>query len=266
MSDTDAPYTTPAGEPASTPRHDAGGQPVPVRADGASPSRRSGLAIAALVVGILSILLCLIPVVNIVSIVGGIAALVLGIVALRKLVPGVNGKGMAVAGIVLGALSAVVAVVVSVVLGLAIGDAIESGELDQVIEDAAAQEEAGAGDEAVADPPQAPAATEPATDPAGVPVEVAREDFSDLDCAVLGDEAVFMSQEEDTGVPALIKVRESVVVEDHRTDYATPTGVEESLVLSCRGTAAWDDTTQSSVLTELTIDADGELFIAYAAE
>ncbi|WP_298458743.1 DUF4190 domain-containing protein [uncultured Cellulomonas sp.] len=80
--------------------------------------------------GIVSVLVCSIPVVDIVSIVGGIVALVLGIVALRTLAPGVTGKGMAVTGIVLGVVSVVVAVIVSVVLVMAIGDAVRSGELD----------------------------------------------------------------------------------------------------------------------------------------
>jgi hypothetical protein len=93
------------------------------------PRPSSGLAVAALVVGIISLVLAWIPVVNLVSILGGIAALILGIVALRKANRGVaGGKGMAVAGTVLGGVSLVLAIVVNVFFGVAIDEAINSAE------------------------------------------------------------------------------------------------------------------------------------------
>lgn len=89
----------------------------------------SGLAIAALVVGIISFVLAWIPVVNLVSILGGIAAVVLGVLALRKANRGVaGGKGMAIAGTVLGGISLVLSIVVNVFLGVAIDEAINSAE------------------------------------------------------------------------------------------------------------------------------------------
>ncbi|MCK6210800.1 DUF4190 domain-containing protein [Georgenia sp. EYE_87] len=89
----------------------------------------SGLAIAALVVGIISFVLAWVPVVNFVSILGGIAAVVLGVLALRKANRGVaGGKGMAIAGTVLGGISLVLSIVVNVFLGVAIDEAINSAE------------------------------------------------------------------------------------------------------------------------------------------
>jgi hypothetical protein len=277
MSTPDAPFTpagaaptstTPAfGVPDASPYAPhgapAGGFPV------VPPQRRSGLAIAAFVLGLLSILVCLIPLVNVLAVVGGLIAVVLGIVALRKLVPGAGGKGFAITGIVLGAVSLVVAVLMLVVIGTAVKSLDDSGELDAILEEVEAAQEAGAPveePEAVASEAPAEAVeAAPAEAPAGAP-DVVREDFAGLDCDALGAEAVAMSQESADAGAVLLDVRESTPVEDHRTDYAVPAGADESLVLSCRGTAAWDDATQTSVLTELTIDADAELYVFYTAE
>jgi hypothetical protein len=114
-----ATYQPAPGQPYGTP-----GQPFP---GGRPPS--NGLAVAALVVGVISLLLAWIPVVNIVSILGGIAALVLGVVALRRAKQGTGGgKGMAIGGTVLGGVSLVAAIVVNVVVGIAVDDAIKSVE------------------------------------------------------------------------------------------------------------------------------------------
>lgn len=69
------------------------------------PTGSNGVAIAALVVGIIGALLCWVPIVGLVL---GLVALVLGIVGVRRR----TGKGMAIAGIVLGAIAVVVGVVV----------------------------------------------------------------------------------------------------------------------------------------------------------
>src|SRR5690554_4375935 len=65
------------------------------------PKSPSGLAIAALVVGIMAFLLGLIPVFGAIV---GLTAVVFGILAMRKN----QSKGMSIAGIVLGGLAAVV--------------------------------------------------------------------------------------------------------------------------------------------------------------
>lgn len=89
----------------------------------AQPASR-GLAIASLVLGILW--LCG---------VGAVLALIFGIVALRRVRRGVGaGKGMAIAGIVLGSLGILVGVVLWVALGRVVGDFFhdQPGERDDV--------------------------------------------------------------------------------------------------------------------------------------
>lgn len=266
MSHLDAPYAPPGDPAPSTPSAQPPFGATAPPGVPAGPARRSGLALAAFVVGLVALLLSAIPVVNVVSIVGGIVAVVLAVLALRTLVPGATGKGFAIAGLVLGAVSVVVATIIWVVMGLAV-QAWESGDLEAALaeaaQDVAVSEDGAAQDAAVGE--EAATDDAAASDPASAPA-AGTEDFSDISCDILGEEAVLLSQETAAGEAALVKIRESAVVEDNRTDYTLPTGVEESLVLSCRGTAAWDDTAESSVLTELTIDADGELFVAFVPE
>ena len=269
MSHLDAPFAPTGEHVASTPdaaaapqQPDAGapfGAPV-------VPSRRSGLALAAFVVALVSLLVSAIPFVNAVSVVGGLVAVVLAVVALRKLVPGVTGKGFAIAGIVLGALAVVVAAVVWVVTAMAI-QAIESGELDAVLEEAAAaQESALVEQEVVEDVVATDDATAPSDAASADPAAAVAGDFSDITCDVLAEEAVAMSAELAEGGDVLTAVTASAIVEDHRTDATVPAGDDESLVLSCQGTATWADATESPVLTELTLDANGELAVYYAGE
>jgi hypothetical protein len=285
MSTPDAPHT-PAGPPpppASWPNADvpgtggeagagvgpyALGDAVPGSAFAPAPPRRNGLALTAFVVGLVSILVCLIPLVNVLSVLGGLVAVVVAIVALRRLTPGVTGKGFAIAGLVLGAISAVVAALMLVGLAVA-AQSFDSEEFEQLLEEVEAAEEAGvAGDGPQALPTGAPddaPAQEEVSLEAGTD-GVVREDFSGVTCDVLAEEAVLVSQSLDDGEADLVKIRESAVVEDHRADYLPPAGAEESLLLSCRGTAAWTDLSESAVLTQLTIDADGEVFVAYISE
>lgn len=73
-----------------------------------------GMAVAALVLGILAILNCWLPLVNIVAIVMGIIGIILGIVALRKVSAGTgSGKGLSIGGIVCGAIGVVVSIIIS---------------------------------------------------------------------------------------------------------------------------------------------------------
>lgn len=93
-------------------------------APGASetPAPSKGFAIAALVLGILGILNFWIPFVNAVAIVFGILALIFGIIAVSRVKKGTaSGKGMGIAGIVLGALSIVLSIVISVVSTFLVG-------------------------------------------------------------------------------------------------------------------------------------------------
>lgn len=75
-----------------------------------------GLAIAALVLGILALLSTWIPLVGLFLLVLSLAAVVLGIVALVQVSRGrARGRGLAIAGIILGLLSVVVSVLVHVI-------------------------------------------------------------------------------------------------------------------------------------------------------
>ena len=83
--------------------------------------RTNGLAVAAFVVGLLSILVAWIPVVGLAGIIGGIVAVVLGVMAMNKANKGqAGGKGLGIAGLVLGVLSVLLGLVVSVILGAAL--------------------------------------------------------------------------------------------------------------------------------------------------
>jgi hypothetical protein len=80
------------------------------------------------------------------------------------------------------------------------------------------------------------------------------------DCAMLAKEAVSLSKGEDI---KLIKVRSPKIVKDNRKTYKKPTGDDDALVLSCMGAGVWSDSTDSPVLLDLTVDADGDPFVAY---
>ena len=72
---------------------------------------RTGMSVAALVLGILAIILAWFPVGSYIAVVLAILALIFGIIGVRRKA----GKGMAVTGIVLGAISLVASVVMSVI-------------------------------------------------------------------------------------------------------------------------------------------------------
>lgn len=75
-----------------------------------------GLAIAALIIGILAVLGCWVPVVNIVNAILGIVGLILGIVAVKKVKKGTgSGKGLAIGGIITSILAIVFSIVITVV-------------------------------------------------------------------------------------------------------------------------------------------------------
>jgi hypothetical protein len=92
----------------------------------------SGLAVAALVLGILGLLSFWVPVVNVVAILMAVVGIVLGVLAVRGVKRGTQaGKGMAIAGIVLSALTVVGAIVVNVAtvaLFSSVDDAIQQAE------------------------------------------------------------------------------------------------------------------------------------------
>jgi hypothetical protein len=70
------------------------------------PARRSGAAVAALILGVLGLLLSVVPLVGLVGSLLGVIAIVLGVVGIvRARKPATKGAGMAVTGIVCGVLS-----------------------------------------------------------------------------------------------------------------------------------------------------------------
>lgn len=100
-----ASYLPPAGEPSYLPPTAGaafGGGP-PTGPLGAPPKQTNGLAIAALVLGILSVT-CLGPI-------AGIAAIILGVVGMNKAKVVGTGKGLSIAGLVLGILGTLAGIV-----------------------------------------------------------------------------------------------------------------------------------------------------------
>jgi len=111
-------YYPPQGQGGSYPPPDQGGHYPPPGQGGyyqQPPKRGSGMAITALVLGIVAILTCW-------TVVGGIlfglVAVVLGFLASRRAKRGeAGGRGMAIIGILLGLAAAAISVVIVVALG-----------------------------------------------------------------------------------------------------------------------------------------------------
>ena len=173
-----APEQTAPGYAAAPPAPPAGpqgyGAPQP-------PVQPKGLALAALIVGIASLVLCWLP---IVGIIGGAVAVVLGIIALKK----AQSKGMSLTGIITGAVAIVVSVIVLIVTIFIIGAAVNATN--------SAAEELGSSLEELESPtPEttAPETTEPTED---APAE-ASGDRSPEFCAAFN--AIAESSQEMTG-------------------------------------------------------------------
>ncbi|GAA1656584.1 hypothetical protein GCM10009790_40440 [Georgenia ruanii] len=92
------------------------------------PAQPKGLALSSMIVGIVSLLISW-PV-SIVGIIGGVVALVLGIVARKKGQP----KGMALTGIITGALAIVISIIAMIFVALVIGAALNDPNLQQQLE------------------------------------------------------------------------------------------------------------------------------------
>jgi len=131
------------------------GAPVP------APTRPSnGLATAGFVLGLLGFLGSFIPVVNIGGIVLGVLGVILAAIGLVKAKAlGGAGKGLAVTGIVLGALAVIIAIVINVVVVGAVSDAIDDATKPTVgatrsttpDDETAASDQTPAGDETPTD-------------------------------------------------------------------------------------------------------------------
>ncbi|MGH3664747.1 MAG: DUF4190 domain-containing protein [Egibacteraceae bacterium] len=141
----DRPVERPAGRPAATWEQPASPSQARTQTYGAPPPayrepqvvryRTSGAAVAALVLGLLALVFGVIPVLNLFAIVlGGLAVIVgiVGVSATAKL--RIDGRGMAVAGIVTGLLGLLFGILLLVLFGAAVNQlrqGFDSGELQR---------------------------------------------------------------------------------------------------------------------------------------
>ncbi len=101
-------------------------------------TQSNGMATAALTCGIVGILIAWMPFVVVMGIGLGVLALVFGIKGMQRSSTSGSGRGVAIAGIVMGSLTlltAIVGVILSVLLFSAIADFIEPGPVDTDIAD-----------------------------------------------------------------------------------------------------------------------------------
>ncbi len=100
----------------------------------------NGAAVAALIIGILSFLVAFIPYIGLAGVLGGIAALILGIVGRKKAKQVNNGAGMAMAGIITGVLGIIIGIASTVIVTVFlqnVGDGFvdEFNNLDECIQE-----------------------------------------------------------------------------------------------------------------------------------
>ncbi|PRZ05210.1 hypothetical protein BCE75_108192 [Isoptericola sp. CG 20/1183] len=139
---TDHGTPTPYGNSPGAPTPPPGQPPVPGSYGPQQPrpaAERRGLAITALVLGIVALLGCWIPFLNIGSAVVGIVGVVLGIVAIVKASRGtVGGKVMAIVGTALSALAIALSIVISVATAAFVTATVEeqSDVIEQSLQDA----------------------------------------------------------------------------------------------------------------------------------
>ena len=90
-------------------------------------------------------------------------------------------------------------------------------------------------------------------------------DLRYLSCAHLAADAVAFSGDiERRGDPVLVDVDELAMVEDARDGLVLPTReYEDTLVLACTGTGAFEDGSVTPLYLEFTIDSRGELYVWY---
>jgi hypothetical protein len=122
------------------------GQHAPVPEKGSN-----GLATAGFVLGLLGLLSSWIPFLNIVGIILGVIGAVLAAVGLAKSKKVNAGKGLAIAGLVLGALAVIIAVLINAVFVSAVDKAVEETTSTSVEAPSDAGDEAASDDEAAPD-------------------------------------------------------------------------------------------------------------------
>lgn len=95
-----------------------------------------GFAVAALVLGILALLDCYIPIVNIIAIIMAILALIFGILGISRVNKGTaSGKGLAIGGVVTGAIALVCALVINIAFGVLFNAAMQDEDVQSAIQE-----------------------------------------------------------------------------------------------------------------------------------
>lgn len=119
---------TGTGQPGAWQSGPAGQQPPPQRTG-------NGIAVAALVCGVIALIVSWVPFVNVVAILLGIAAIVCGIAGIRRAGRhGGSGRGMAIGGLVTGALGLLFALFVLVGIIAALNDPAFREPFQQLME------------------------------------------------------------------------------------------------------------------------------------
>lgn len=108
----------------------------------AGGSGSNGPAIAAVVTGVVALLLSWIPGINLLAFLLAIAALVTGVMGMRRAArPDVGGKGMAIAGIVTGGLALILGVLVYVGLASMFNDPEVQQQLEEIQQEVEQQQQ-----------------------------------------------------------------------------------------------------------------------------
>ena len=103
-----------------------------------APTGRNGIAVAALVCGIIGVIIAWIPFLAFVGALLAVLAIVFGMTGLRRSHAALKGRGQAIAGIVLGAIAAVLAVlgiILTVVVWGALTDFIDPGPVETTVDE-----------------------------------------------------------------------------------------------------------------------------------
>ena len=103
---------------------------------GGAPPQGNGLAVAALVLGILGVILAFIPLLGVVAgVLFGLPAVICGGLGLSKAKqPGRGGKGMAIAGLVLGVIAIILGILQATLWGAAVNTVTDPGFQQEVEE------------------------------------------------------------------------------------------------------------------------------------
>ncbi|HEY0890266.1 MAG TPA: DUF5067 domain-containing protein [Nocardioides sp.] len=103
---------------------------APAGATITAPQGSNGLATAGFVLGLLGVLTCWIPILNVLGILLGILGVVLAAVGFAKSRKVGTGKGLSIAGIVLGTLAVLLAVLINVAFSQAVDEALDGDDAD----------------------------------------------------------------------------------------------------------------------------------------